>query len=100
MTEGKVLQFQNSPATEAAGNTPDDGTHELKHAGDTAATLQKTLEFSMPSEFSVGTGEKASIISTFYPLGNGPVLSDSVTRSQMYSEINPHSLADRIAQRA
>jgi hypothetical protein len=56
VTEGEVLQFQNSPTTEAAGNTRDDGTHELKHAGDTAATLQKTLEFSMPSEFSVGTG--------------------------------------------
>jgi hypothetical protein len=37
VTEGEVLQFQNSPATESAGNSRDDGTCILKHAQNTMA---------------------------------------------------------------
>ena len=57
VTEGEVLQFQNSLTTEAAGSTRDDGTYQLQHAGDTTATLPKTLDFSPLSEFSVETSE-------------------------------------------
>jgi ribosomal protein L40E len=45
VTESEVLQLQNHPTTESAGNNRDDGTHELEHAGDTTAALTKTLDF-------------------------------------------------------
>jgi hypothetical protein len=56
MTKREVLQFQNRPATEPAGNGGDDGTHILKHAGDTTSRLRKTLYFWPLSEFLVATG--------------------------------------------
>jgi hypothetical protein len=56
MTEGDVLQFQDRPATESAAKNRDDGTHELKHAGDTTAAHPKALDFSERSEFLVATG--------------------------------------------
>ena len=55
MTESEVLQFQNGPTTESAGNNGDDGTHMLKHAENTMAANPKTLDFSPLSEFLVGT---------------------------------------------
>src|ERR1700730_3130087 len=45
VTESEVIQLQNHPTTESAGNNRDDGTHELEHAGDTTAALTKTLDF-------------------------------------------------------
>jgi len=41
---------------ESAGENRDDGTHELKHAGDTTPARHKTLDFSGHSEFLVATG--------------------------------------------
>ena len=43
VTEGEVFQFQNGPTTESEGKNRDDGTYELKHAGDTTAAHSKTL---------------------------------------------------------
>ena len=60
MTESKVLQFQNRPATESAGKNRDYGTHMLKHAGDTTAARPKTLDFSTFSEFSVGAARRVA----------------------------------------
>jgi hypothetical protein len=58
MTKSEVLQFHNGSATESAGERRDDGTHMFKHAENTMAANPKTLEFSVRSEFSVGTGEQ------------------------------------------
>jgi hypothetical protein len=55
VTEGKVLQFQNSPTAETARNGRDDGTRMFKHAQNTMAAEPKTLDFSALSEFSVAT---------------------------------------------
>jgi hypothetical protein len=55
MTKSEVLQFHNGSATESAGERRDDGTHMFKHAENTMAANPKTLEFSVRSEFSVGT---------------------------------------------
>src|ERR1700722_16832773 len=55
MTEGEVLQFQNGPTAEPAGNNRDDGAHMFKHPENTMAVNPKTLGFSALSEFSVGT---------------------------------------------
>jgi len=56
MTQGEVLQFQNRTTAESAGNNRDDGTHELKRAGDITAANPRTLDFSPPSEFLVAAG--------------------------------------------
>ena len=56
MTEGEVLQFQNGPAAEPAGNSGDDEPHMFKHPENTMAVNPKTLGFSALSEFLVGTG--------------------------------------------
>jgi hypothetical protein len=56
MTEDKDLQIQDRPATESASKSRDDGTHELKHAGDTWPPVAKLLDFSDRSEFLVATG--------------------------------------------
>jgi hypothetical protein len=58
MTEGEDLQIQDRPATESAGKSRDDGTHELKHAGDTWPPITKPLDFSDRSEFLVATGQR------------------------------------------
>ena len=60
MTEGEVLQFQNSPATESADNSRDDGAPMFKHPENTMAVNPKTLDFSAFSEFSVGTAKSMS----------------------------------------
>jgi hypothetical protein len=53
----EVLQFQNSPATESADNSRDDGAPMFKHPENTMAVNPKTLDFS---EFSVGTAKSMS----------------------------------------
>jgi hypothetical protein len=63
VTEGEVLQFKNSPTTEAAGNHREDRTHELEHAGDTTAALPKTLDFWRRSEFLVSTTPSIHLLS-------------------------------------
>src|SRR6266852_3266336 len=45
------------PDYESAGKHRDDGSFELKHAGDTMAAHPKTLGFSAHSEFLVGIGQ-------------------------------------------
>lgn len=55
MPQGEVLQFQNPAIAESAGENRDDGTHDLKHAGETTAARHKTLDFSWHSEFLVAT---------------------------------------------
>jgi hypothetical protein len=45
MAESEVLQLQNHPTTEAAGNYRDDETHELEHARDNTAARPKSLDF-------------------------------------------------------
>jgi hypothetical protein len=55
MTESEVLQFHHRPATESAGERPDDGTRMLEHAENTMAVNPKTLDFSPLSEFLVRT---------------------------------------------
>lgn len=42
----EVLQLQNHPTTESAGDNRDDGTHMLEHAGDTTVVVTKTPGFS------------------------------------------------------
>jgi hypothetical protein len=56
VTEGEVLQFQNGPTAETAGNSRDDGTRMFKHAQNTMAAEPETLDFSPFSEFSAATG--------------------------------------------
>jgi hypothetical protein len=55
MAQGNDLKFQFRPATESVGKNGNDGTREREHAGDIMAVRRKTLDFSPPSEFSVGT---------------------------------------------
>ena len=43
VTTSVIPIFQNAPTAESAGNSGDDGTHMLKHASETTATLPKTL---------------------------------------------------------
>jgi hypothetical protein len=56
MTESEVLQFQNGPTAETAGNSRDDGTRMFKHTQNTMVVNPKTLDFPQLSEFLVGTG--------------------------------------------
>ena len=44
MTESKVLQLQNGPATQSAGENGDDGTPMFEHAENTMAANPKTLD--------------------------------------------------------
>jgi hypothetical protein len=55
MTESEVLQFHHRPATESAGDRPDDGTRMLEHAENTMAVNPKTLDFSRLFGVLVGT---------------------------------------------
>jgi hypothetical protein len=59
MREGEDLQIQDRPATESASKSRDDGTHELKPAGDTWPSITKPLDFSDRSEFLVATSSEA-----------------------------------------
>ena len=59
MTEGEVLQFQNRPAAQSAGDQGDDPTREFIHAADITEANPKTLYFSALSEFLVATGRRA-----------------------------------------
>lgn len=70
MTRGYVFQFQDRPATQSAGKNRDDGTHELKHAGDITTANPRTLDFSPLAEFSVGT-PYAHSASSEHPLTHG-----------------------------
>jgi hypothetical protein len=58
VTQGEVLEFQNRPTAESAGKNRADGTHELKHAGNTTAARLITRDFSARSEFLVATGRR------------------------------------------
>ena len=55
VTERGVLEFHNRPATESAYKPRNDRSLERKHAGDVKPVILKTLDFSLISEFSVGT---------------------------------------------
>jgi hypothetical protein len=55
MTEDEVLQFQNRPAAQSAGDQGDDPTREFIHAADITEANPKTLYFSALSEFLVAT---------------------------------------------
>ena len=71
---GDLLQFQDRPATESAAKNRDDGTHELKHAGDITAAHPKALDFSERSEFLVAIGLAGSNFGNLKPRSQARVL--------------------------
>jgi hypothetical protein len=83
VTEGKVLQAQNHPTTESAGNDRDDGTHEFEHAGNTTAAHPETLDFSTLREFLAATA-----VHPLSPPGRNDILT------QMPSQTFPDATFD------
>jgi hypothetical protein len=62
ITQGEVLKFHSRPTTESAGQHRDDGSLELKHAGDIASVNPKTPDLSVISEFLAATTISSLII--------------------------------------
>jgi hypothetical protein len=52
---GRGFPVPEQPTAESEDKNRDDGTHELKHGGDTTAAHPKTPDFSPRSEFLVAT---------------------------------------------
>ncbi len=60
VTEGEVLQLQNSSTAESAGKNRDDRTYEVEHAADSTAGECPNSRLFMLSEFLVATGLTAT----------------------------------------